>query len=176
MINVDEKRMALVLTALKSQWSSINKRDGDDFRYDFLDELYGRLFKKQEQLQAVFFFAALLTIFIAILGLFAFSAFTTNSRVKEISIRKVLGATDFQVLKLLNTYFIWIILAANLIAWPFTYLLSEKWLQTVAYRIEMPVLPFIIAAFVTTLLTIIVVSIQAQKAVRKNPAQVLKYE
>ncbi|TKC08875.1 FtsX-like permease family protein [Pedobacter frigoris] len=176
MINVDEQRMALVLTTLKSQWSSINKLDGDDFRYDFLDELYGRLFKKQEQLQAVFFFAAVLTIFIAVLGLFAFSAFTTNSRIKEISIRKVLGATDFQVLKLLNTYFIWIILVANLVAWPLTYMLAKKWLQTFAYRIEMPILPFLVAAVVTSVLTIIIVSIQAQKAVRRNPAEVLKYE
>ena len=176
LINVDQNRMALFLATLKRQWPDINKIDGDDFRYEFVNELYGRLFNKQEQLQSVFFFAAVLTIFIALLGLFAFSAFTVTSRVKEISIRKILGATDFQLFKLLNAYFIWIVLIANLIAWPAAYLLARKWLDTFAYRIEMPVIPFIAAALISTFLTVLTVSIQARNAVKANPANALKYE
>lgn len=176
LINVDQSRMSIVLAALKQQWPAINKTDGDDFRYEFVDELYGRLFKKQEQLQSVFFFAAVLTIFIALLGLFAFSAFTVTSRIKEISIRKILGATDFQMFKLLNSYFVWIVLIANLVAWPAAYLLASKWLDTFAYRIEMPLIPFMLAAILSTALTVITVSVQARKAVKANPAQALKYE
>lgn len=176
LINVDQNRMSIALAALKKQWPDINKTDGDDFRYEFVNELYGRLFKKQEQLQSVFFFAAMLTIFIALLGLFAFSAFTIANRVKEISIRKILGATDLDVYKLLNSYFVWIVLAANLIAWPSAYLLARKWLDTFAYRIEMPLVPFITAAMISTILTVLTVSIQARKAVKTNPADALKYE
>jgi putative ABC transport system permease protein len=176
MVNIDQKSMTSALAALKSQWSAINTLDGEDFRYEFLDELYGKLFKKQEQLQSVFFFAAMLTIFISILGLFAFSAFTTNTRIKEISIRKILGATDFQMFKLLNAFFIWTVLIANIIAWPLAYLLAKKWLETFAYRIDIPIFPFFIAAALSTILTVITVSLQARKAVKANPAHALKYE
>jgi putative ABC transport system permease protein len=168
--------MAAVLATLKSQWSDINKLDGEDFRYEFLDELYGRLFKKQEQLQSVFFFAAILTIFIAVLGLFAFSAFTTNNRIKEISIRKILGATNLQVFKLLNAFYIWIVLIANLIAWPLVYLLAHQWLDMFAYRIDMPFLPFLIAGIISVTLTLLTVTIQAGKVVKMSPADALKYE
>ncbi|WP_316818363.1 ABC transporter permease [Pedobacter nyackensis] len=176
MVNIDQRRMAAALATLKSEWININRLDGDDFRYEFLDELYGRLFKKQEQLQSVFFFAAILTIFIAILGLFAFSAFTTNNRIKEISIRKILGATDFQMFKMLNTFFMWLVLIANLIGWPLAYVLAKKWLETFAYRIDIPLFPFVIAALISTVLTVLTVSIHARKAVKANPAKALKYE
>lgn len=176
MINVDPERMAGVLAALKSNWKDLNKMDGDDFRYDFMDELYGRLFKKQEQLQAVFYGAAILTIFIATLGLFAFSAFTMTTRMKEISIRKVLGATDFNILSLLNSFFIRIVLIANLIGWPIAYIAAQRWLETFAYRIDLPVLPFIVAGSISILLTLLTVSFQARRAVKANPVDALKYE
>lgn len=176
MVNVDPDRMAGVLAALKSNWKDLNKMDGDDFRYEFMDELYGRLFKKQEQLQAVFYGAALLTIFIATLGLFAFSAFTITTRMKEISIRKVLGATDYNILSMLNTFFVRIVLIANLIGWPIAYIAAQRWLETFAYRIDLPVLPFIIAGSISILLTLLTVSFQARKAMKANPVDALKYE
>ena len=176
MVNIDPDRMAGVLAALKSDWKNLNKMDGDDFRYEFMDELYGRLFKKQEQLQSVFYGAALLTIFIATLGLFAFSAFTIGSRMKEISIRKVLGATDFNILSLLNNFFIRIVFVANLIGWPVAYIAAQRWLDTFAYRIEVPVLPFLIAGFISILLTLLTVSFQARNAIKTSPVDALKYE
>ncbi|MBB2144342.1 FtsX-like permease family protein [Pedobacter sp. LMG 31464] len=176
MLKIEESKMTEALANLKSQWSTINKLDGEDFRYQFLDELYGKLFKKQEQLQSIFFAAAILTIFIAILGLFAFAKYITNGRMKEIAVRKILGASDIQILKLLNTSFFAIVVIANLISWPLAYILTKKWLETFAYRIEMPILPFALSALITICLTVITVSIQAQKAVKSNPVDALKYE
>jgi putative ABC transport system permease protein len=176
MLKVEEHKMAEVLAALKSQWSTINKLDGEDFRYQFLDELYGKLFLKQEQLQSVFFAAAMLTILIAILGLFAFAKYITNGRIKEIAIRKILGANDFQILKLLNTSFFAMVLIANLISWPIAYILIKKWLGTFAYSIDISALPFIISAAITIILTLLTVSIQATNAIRANPVNALKCE
>lgn len=176
MVKVEDQHMAEVLAALKSDWPVINKLDGEDFRYQFLDELYGKLFEKQEQLQSVFFAAAMLTIFIALLGLFAFAKYITNGRIKEIALRKILGATDFQILKLLNTSFFIMVLLANLISWPMAYVLTKKWLATFAYRIDVPALPFVLSAAFTILLTLITVSIQARTAVKANPVDALKYE
>jgi putative ABC transport system permease protein len=176
MLKVAENRMADALAALKAQWPQINPQDGEDFRYEFLDELYGRLFKKQEQLQSVFFAAAILTIFIAILGLFAFAKYITTGRIKEIAIRKILGASNVQIFKLINSSFFIMVLIANIISWPLAYVLTKKWLETFAYRIDLPLLPFLISAGVTILLTIITVSVQASGAVKANPVDALKYE
>ncbi|WP_316807223.1 ABC transporter permease [Pedobacter agri] len=176
LLKIEQNKMAAALATLKSQWSQINPKDGEDFRYEFLDGLYGRLFKKQEQLQSVFFAAALLTISIAILGLFAFAKYITNGRIKEIAVRKILGASDIQIFKLINTSFFMMVLIANLISWPIAYVLTNKWLETFAYRIDLPVLPFISSALITILLTVITVSFQAKKAVKANPVDALKYE
>ena len=176
MVKIEENRMAEALAALKSQWSQINPKDGEDFRYEFLDELYGKLFKKQEQLQSVFFAAAMLTIFIAVLGLFAFAKYITNGRIKEIAVRKILGANDLQIFKLINTSFFVMVLVANLISWPLAYILIKMWLATFAYRIDMPLLPFVLSALITILLTVVTVTIQARKAVKANPVDALKYE
>lgn len=176
MVKIEENKMAEALAALKAQWPQINPQDGEDFRYEFLDELYGKLFNKQEQLQSVFFSAALLTIFIAILGLFAFAKYITNGRIKEIAVRKILGASDIQIFKLINSSFFIMVLAANVISWPVAYILTKKWLETFAYRIDLPVLPFISSALITILLTVLTVSTQAKKAVKANPVDALKYE
>jgi putative ABC transport system permease protein len=176
MLKVEATQMSAALATLKAQWSGINKKDGEDFRYEFLDELYGRLFKKQEQLKSVFFTASMLTVFIAILGLFAFSKITTSNRSKEIAVRKVLGASDFQVLKLLNASFLWMLLISNLVAWPFVYILAKSWLDTFAYRIELSIVPFATAGIISVVLAVITVSLQASKAVHANPAMILKHE
>lgn len=176
MLKIEESKMAAALATLKEQWPEINSKDGEDFRYEFLDDLYAKLFKKQEQLQSLFFAAALLTIFIAILGLFAFAKYITNGRTKEIAVRKILGASDIQILRLINSSFLLMVVLANIISWPIAYILTNKWLETFAYRINLPVFPFVISAVITILLTVITVSIQAQRAVKANPVDALKYE
>lgn len=176
MLKIEESKMSEVLSTLKSQWPEINKLDGDNFRYQFLDEMYGKLFKKQEQLQSVFFAAAILTIFIAILGLFAFAKYITTGRMKEIAVRKILGASHLQIFKLINSSFFVMVLIANIISWPLAYILTKKWLETFAYRIDLPLFPFLTSAALTILLTIITVSIQANSAVKANPVDALKYE
>ncbi|SFH01644.1 ABC transporter permease [Pedobacter insulae] len=176
MLKVDRRQMASALATLKAKWPEINPLDGEDFRYEFLDELYGKLFKKQEQLQSVFFAAAILTIFIAGLGLFAFAKYITNGRMKEIAIRKILGATDLQVLKLINTSFFVMVVIANLLSWPLAYILTKKWLKTFAYSIDIPMMPFILSTLITIVLTLFTVSLQARKAAKANPVDALKHE
>ncbi|TCD00450.1 ABC transporter permease [Pedobacter psychroterrae] len=176
MLKIEENKMAEALATLKAQWLEINPKDGEDFRYEFLDELYGKLFKKQEQLQSMFFAAALLTIFIAILGLFAFAKYITNGRIKEIAVRKILGAADVQILKLINRSFFIMVVLANIISWPVAYLLTKMWLGTFAYRIDLSLLPFVASAIITILLTVLTVTVQAAKAVKANPVDALKYE
>jgi putative ABC transport system permease protein len=176
MVKIDQAHMSEALKTLKAEWADINKKDGENFRYYFLNDLYGKLFQKQEQLQSVLFAAALLTILIALLGLFAFAKYMTNNRMKEIAVRKILGASDLQVLQLLNTAFFKVVVIANLISWPLAYVITQKWLETFAYRVEMSIFPFVFSAVATIVLTIITVSVQAAGAVKANPVTALKYE
>lgn len=97
LIKIDQGKVSGVLNTLKSNWSDINKLDGDDFRYDFMDNLYGKLFKKQEQLKYVFTCLSIITVLIALFGLYAYAKYITSSKLKEIAIRKTLGANNFQI-------------------------------------------------------------------------------
>ena len=110
------------------------------------------------------------------MGLFAIAAFTTQRKRKEINIRKVLGASLFDILKLLNKNFAILVIVANLIEWPIAYLVLNQWLNEFAFRIAMPVFPFVFSGVITLLLTILIVSLQSFKAANANPVDALKYE
>jgi putative ABC transport system permease protein len=111
-----------------------------------------------------------------LLGLFALSTFVAKRRTKEIAVRKVLGASNIQIVNLLNKSFLILVIAANLISWPVAYILVKKWLEGFAYRIDMPVYPFMLATVISIIIAVLTVSIQARKAATGDPVNALKYE
>ncbi|QKJ31569.1 ABC transporter permease [Mucilaginibacter mali] len=174
MISAEAKAIPTLLTTLNHQWKDINKLDGDNFNYHFLDETYGLLFKKQEQLQSVLACFSALAIFISSLGIFASAAQAIRLRTKEIAIRKVFGAQARQLLVILSKPFFYIVLMANAIAWPLAFVIAGKWLQTFAYRIPVSYVPFVIALAVSIVIVALTVCLQTLRAVRFNPAVKLK--
>lgn len=174
MISAENKAIPTMLTTLSHEWSSINKLDGDNFNYHFLDELYGQLFIKQEQLQTVLVFFSALAIFIASLGFFSSAANAIRLRMKEIAIRKVFGARGEQLMMVLGKPFFYIVLIANLIAWPTSFIISNKWLETFAYRVHISVTPFAIALVISIAIVVVTVCLQIVRAVKFNPAVKLK--
>jgi putative ABC transport system permease protein len=174
MISAENKAIPAMLTTLSHEWSSINKLDGDNFNYHFLDELYGQLFIRQEQLQTVLVFFSALAIFIASLGFFSSAANAIRLRMKEIAIRKVFGASGEQLMVVLGKPFFYIVLLANLIAWPVSFVISNKWLETFAYRVHISVTPFAIALVISIAIVVITVCLQIVRAVKFNPAAKLK--
>ena len=174
MISAESKAIPAVLSTLSHHWSDINKLDGDNFNYHFLDELYGQLFIKQEQLQSVLTWFSILAVFIASLGFFASAAQAIRLRMKEIAIRKVFGAKGQQLLLTLGKPFFYTLLIANVIAWPASFIIANKWLETFAYRIHISFTPFIIAMGISIAIVAITVCLQIMRAVRFNPAIKLK--
>lgn len=174
MIKAESNAIPAMLATLSEQWSSINKLDGDNFNYHFLDELYGQLFVKQEQLQSVLTYFSALAIFIASLGLFAQAAHAIRLRMKEIAIRKVFGATGKELMLILSRPFFYFVFIANVLAWPITLIIANKWLQTFAYRVHLSWMPFVIALFISIIIVLITVCLQIIKAVQINPAEKLK--
>jgi putative ABC transport system permease protein len=174
MVRVESRAMRPVLAALGRDWSSINRLDPDNFNYHFLDELYGKLFLKQEQLQSVLTYFSILAVCIASLGFFASAAQAIHLRMKEIAIRKVFGAKGRQLMVTLGRPFFIIMLIANLFAWPVALLAATNWLETFAYRIDISFMPFALATAISILIVAVTVCLQIIRAVRFNPAVKLK--
>jgi len=116
------------------------------------------------------------SILLSLLGLFALSAFVSKRRTKEIAVRKVLGASNLQIINMLNRSFLILIVFANLVSWPVAYIMMNKWLQGFAYRVDMPLIPFVFATIISLIIAVFTVSIQARKAAISNPVKALKYE
>ncbi|RZK65376.1 MAG: FtsX-like permease family protein, partial [Pedobacter sp.] len=115
-------------------------------------------------------------IFISCLGLLGLALFMAEQRKKEISIRKVLGASTGHILTLLNKDFVKLVAIANLIAFPLAYVIINKWLSAFEYRINISVLPFVMAFAVSFLIAVLTVSIQSIQVAKANAVDALKYE
>lgn len=164
------------LAALEKDWKSINRLDGEHFRYEFVDQKYAALHAQQEQLESAFSAFTVLSIAIAVMGLFSMSAYSISIRQKEMSIRKVLGASVMQLFVQLNRPFFRVFVLASLIALPLAYLLVERWLATFAYRITVSWWMFALAGMVALLITLLTVAYQSVRAARANPVDSLRDE
>ena len=146
------------------------------FEYNFLDDRLNDFYQTDLRIGKIFGISAGLTILIACLGLFGLASFTVEQRTKEVGIRKVLGASITRVVTLLSREFALLVLLANLIAWPFAYLVMSKVLQNYAYRIEISWWVFALAGGAALFIALATVSTQAIKAALANPVESLRYE
>ncbi|MBX2873956.1 MAG: ABC transporter permease [Saprospiraceae bacterium] len=142
--------------------------------YVFLDESLDKLYKSEERLAGVVFIFAGLAIFIACLGLFALAAFATERRIKEIGIRKVLGASVANIVNLLSKDFLKLVLIAIFIASPIAWWVMQNWLADFAYRINIQWWVFAVSAGLAIFITLLTVSAQSIKAALMNPIKSLR--
>lgn len=173
-IKIARNEIQPALQQLERTWKEF--APAQPFQYTFLNERYANLYEAELKQNRLFTTFAGLAVFIASLGLFGLTVFNTLQRMKEIGIRKVLGASVPNIVKLLSKEIIILIVAANLIAWPVAWYFMEQWLETFAYRIEMPVLVYMLAALSAFAVALVTVSLQTIRAARSNPAQTLRYE
>ncbi|MEO7961054.1 MAG: FtsX-like permease family protein [Ginsengibacter sp.] len=146
------------------------------FRYAFLDELNAKQYVQEQRWQQVVSIAALLSFVICCLGLFGLAHLATHQRVKEIGIRKVLGASVTQIVALLSGDFLKLVGLSCLIAFPLAWWAMDSWLQNYQYRIEISWWIFIIAGLLAILIALITISFQAIKAAVANPVKSLRTE
>ncbi|MCP4155774.1 MAG: FtsX-like permease family protein [bacterium] len=146
------------------------------FRFTFLDEDINGQYEAETQMTKVVGTFAFIAIFIACLGLFGMASFTAEQRRKEISVRKVLGASVAGIVVLLSKEFTRWVLVANIIAWPAAYYIMNAWLVDFPYRMEIGYKEFLLAGAAALLIALLTVSYQAIKAAVTNPVTVLKYE
>ncbi len=146
------------------------------FRYSFFDEYIDGMYNSERKLGESFIIFTMIAVFIACLGLFGLTAFTTEQKTKEIGIRKVLGASVSGVVLLLSKELSKRMLIANLIAWPIAWFFSYRWLQNFAYRTNISIWTFIASAAAVFIAAMLTVSVQSIKAAIANPVDSLRYE
>ncbi len=146
------------------------------FEYTFLDETYSKLYQSENRFQKVFISLVILGIIIACLGLLGLTTFAAQQRIKEIGIRKVLGASVASIVSLLSKDFLKLVIIALILAVPIAAYFMNIWLQDFAYRINIQWWVFGVAAVIAILVALITISFQAIKAAIANPVKSLRTE
>ncbi len=171
---VETKDISGTIGLLRSKWREF--LPNQPFDYSFLDERFADMYQTEQRIGKIFGVFAGLAIFIGCLGLFGLAAFTAERRTKEIGIRKVLGATAPNIVRLLLKEFVILVAVANVIAWPVAFWVMKGWLKDFSYRISLNVWVFVGAGLLTLFIAMLTVSFQAIKAALANPANSLRYE
>ncbi|MES2110882.1 MAG: ABC transporter permease [Bacteroidota bacterium] len=157
-----------------SKWASFHSEA--PFNYSFLDQQFASLYANEQRTSHIFTSFAVIAVIIASLGLFGLAAFMIRQRVKEIGIRKVLGASPTGITLMLSKEFLRLILIATLVAFPVTWFAMSKWLQDFAYRIDIQWWVFVLAGAIALLVAVITISFQSVKASLANPVKSLRSE
>ena len=149
---------------------------GNPFDYFFLDQFFNRQYANERKFSRVFTLFAAFAIFVACLGLFGLASFSTLKRSKEIGVRKILGANIPNIVQLLSKEYLWLIVIANLVAWPVIYLIMNPWLDNFASRISLEWPVFIISATVVLIIALMTVSYQIISTALSNPVEAIRSE
>ncbi len=173
-IKLKSDNIKAALDDVDNNWNKLNKEY--PFEYKFLDDNFNRLYQAEDKLSTLLWIFTTLAIFIGCLGLFGLAAFATEQRTKEISIRKVLGASVSNITYLLSKNFLLLILMASVIAIPIAWWAASSWLNDFPYKINISPWYFILTVFTALLVALITISFQSIKAATSNPVKSLKVE
>jgi ABC-type antimicrobial peptide transport system permease subunit len=146
------------------------------FEYKFADDEYASKFTAEEHIGRLATVFAGLAIIISCLGLFGLASFVAEQRVKEIGVRKVLGASVFNLWRLLSNDFVLLVMISLFIASPLAYYFMNKWLQHYQFRAEISWWIFVVTAAGALLITLLTVSYQSIRAALENPVKSLRSE
>jgi putative ABC transport system permease protein len=146
------------------------------FEYQFLDDHFADVYQADSQVSSIVGILAVLAIIISCLGLFGLASYSAERRIKEVGIRKVLGASVQNIVTMLSKDFLKYVLIAAIIAWPLAWLSVYKWLQDYAYRINISWWIFLAAVFIAMIIAFVTISFQAIKAAVANPVKSLRTE
>jgi putative ABC transport system permease protein len=173
-VKINGSKTADALAFIKNVWTS-NFPDRP-FEYQFLDDHFNEVYKADTQVSKIVSILAGLAIIISCLGLFGLASYSAEKRIKEIGVRKVLGASVQNIILLLSSHFLKLVLIANLLAWPLAWFAMHKWLQGFAYRIDIKLSVFVLTAILSIFIALITISFQSIKAAIANPVKSLRSE
>jgi putative ABC transport system permease protein len=163
-----------ILGSIRNSWHNLNP--SEPFEYSFLDKDFQKNYDAENRLSAIVGYFTAIAILISCLGLFGLATFSAEQRIKEIGVRKTLGASVSSIVTLLSKDFLKLVAIAVLIASPLAWLAMNKWLDSFAYRIHINWSVFVITTVLALLIALITISFQAIKAALANPVESLRSE
>jgi putative ABC transport system permease protein len=173
-VKLPKDKVAEKIADMEKVWKQV--LPGEGFDYWFLSQEYGRVYEMENRMAALFKSFSLLSILIACLGLFGLASYQAERRQREIGIRKVLGASLYQIIRLLLSGFLALLAMASLITLPLAWLLMHRWLEGFTYRVDIDVLIFLVGIALVLLLTAASVGYETMRAALANPVDTLKQE
>jgi putative ABC transport system permease protein len=171
---VETEDISETIALLEKEWKRFLPYQ--PFEYNFLDERFADIYQTELRTGRIYGLFAGFAIFIGCLGLFGLVTFAAEQRTKEIGIRKVLGATSPNIIRLMIREFVIFVVVANVIAWPVAFWVMKDWLEDFSYRVSISVWVFAGAGFLTLVIALLTVSYKAVKAAIANPMKSLRYE
>ncbi len=173
-IKISGSNASAAVAYVESVWKNLMAAQPLD--YQFLDDHFKEVYKTDAQITKMVGALAFLAILISCLGLFGLASYSAERRIKEIGVRKVLGASMSGIVLMLSRHFIVLVAIANLIAWPLAWLTINRWMQDYAYRSPMSWWVFVLAGFIACVIALATVGLLAMKAARANPVSSLRSE
>ncbi|MBD2757031.1 ABC transporter permease [Spirosoma validum] len=174
LVKLSGSQLPNTLQFLENKWRTLIP--DRPFSYEFMDEEFNKLYASETRTGRIFSVFAFLSIFLACLGLFGLSAYTTAQRTKEIGVRKVLGASVFSIVGLLSKDFLKLVVIAIVVASPIGWYVMNRWLRDFAYRIDIDWWIFALAGALAVGIALLTVSFQSIKAALMNPVKSLRSE
>lgn len=174
MVKVQADKTNEIVSRIEDMWSTWNAPA--DFNYQFLDEYFEGAYKDEEQFNQFIIIFCLLAIAIACLGLYGLSSFVAEQRIKEIAVRKVLGATEQTIVSMLSLDFLKLVSISILIGVPIAYYFTHQWLSNFAFRIDLSWYYFLIGGFIAAIVALVTVSYHSIRAALANPVNNLRSE
>lgn len=173
-LKIDDQNIEQTLSYVESNFKDFNPRY--PFEYDFLDESYARLYERETNVGALANYFAGIAVFISLLGLFGLASFAAEQRIKEIGIRKVLGAGIGNLILLLAKNFLLLVFIGFGMAVPLSYFMMNDWLTAFEYKVTIGASIFLIAGGASILVALMTVSYHSIRAASANPVKSLRYE
>ncbi len=174
LIRIDSDNINESIQYIQNAWKTFVPHWPMD--YSFLDESLNLQYNFERKLGTLFNLFAMISVLISCLGLFGLVSLSLEQRTKEIGIRKVIGATQLSIVNLFTKEYFFLIIIANLIAWPIVYYAMNKWLQNFAYHVDLSWWIFVLAGVSALVIALLTVSYQAVRAATANPVESLRYE
>jgi putative ABC transport system permease protein len=173
-LNIAGEEISKTLSFLEEKFTEFDPRH--PFKFEFLDDSLDQLYLSEQRLMKLIGIFAAVCIFISCMGLFGLAAFSTEQRSKEIAIRKVVGASTWQIIAMLSKSILLLVLGGSVIASLIAYYAMDEWLTGFAYRTNIEPWVFLFSAVVAAAVAFITIALQSFKTAQANPVNALRYE
>jgi putative ABC transport system permease protein len=173
-VRIETGQLRDTMKFMENAWEKI--QPDKPFITYFQDDALRSLYDQEKRWSAIIRYASLLSILLACLGIFGLTSITLSRRIKEIGIRKVLGASAGQIIYLATREFVFLISIANVIAWPVVFVVMKRVLQNYPYRIDIAIHYFVLAWIASLLIAVLTIIYVSAKAALQNPVESLRYE